>query len=127
AHYDLDIMKPDQTLYDVVHGVLDGLRRVVRDFRPDALLVQGDTATAFAGALVGFFEHVPVGHVEAGLRSGEDRKKPFPEEMFRRLADVLADWYFAPTPRARDALLAERVPSERIWVTGNTVVDALLL
>lgn len=126
SHYDLDIMKPDQTLYDVLHGVLDGLRDVVGRFEPDLLLVQGDTATVFAASLVGFLEHVRVGHVEAGLRSG-DRKRPFPEEMFRRLTDVMADLYFAPTPRARDALLAENVPAERVFVTGNTVVDALHL
>ncbi|MEX2466371.1 MAG: UDP-N-acetylglucosamine 2-epimerase (non-hydrolyzing) [Gemmatimonadota bacterium] len=123
--YDLGIMRPDQTLYDVVHGVLDGLRDVVRSSRPDLLLVQGDTATVFAASLVAFFEHVRVGHVEAGLRSGMDRTKPFPEEMFRRLTDVIADLYFAPTPRARDALLGEDVPPERVFVTGNTVVDAL--
>ncbi|MDZ7779701.1 MAG: UDP-N-acetylglucosamine 2-epimerase (non-hydrolyzing) [Gemmatimonadota bacterium] len=123
--YDLEIMKPDQSLYDVVHGVLDGLREVVRSYEPDLLLVQGDTATVFTASLVGFFEHVRVGHVEAGLRSGRDRTKPFPEEMFRRLTDVVADLYFAPTSRARDALLAEDVPAERVFVTGNTVVDAL--
>src|SRR5690606_38753496 len=97
AHYDLAIMKPDQSLYDVVGGVLEGLRRVVADFRPDVVLVQGDTATAFTASLVAFFERVKVGHIEAGLRSGEDRGTPFPEEMFRRLTDVLADYYFAPT------------------------------
>ena len=123
--WDLGIMKPDQSLYDVMHGVLDGLRDVVRSFQPGMLLVQGDTATVFASSLVGFFEHVRVGHVEAGLRSGRDRTKPFPEEMFRRLTDVVSDLYFAPTPGARDALLAEDVPPERIHVTGNTVVDAL--
>ncbi len=123
--FDLGIMKEDQTLYDVVHGALDGLRDVVRAFRPDVLLVQGDTATVFVGSLVAFFEKVKVGHVEAGLRS-HDKWAPFPEEIFRRLADVLADYYFAPTPLARDALLAEGVPAERIHVTGNTVVDALL-
>ena len=123
--FDLGIMKEGQTLYDVVHGALDGLRDVVRDFRPDVLLVQGDTATVFVGSLVAFFEKVKVGHVEAGLRS-HDKWAPFPEEIFRRLADVLSDYYFAPTPLARDALLAEGVPAERIHVTGNTVVDALL-
>lgn len=124
-HYDLGIMKEGQTLYDVVHGALDGLREVVRGFRPDALLVEGDTATVFVGALVAFFERVKVGHVEAGLRS-HDKWAPFPEEIFRCLTDVLSDWYFAPTALARDALLAEGVPAERIHVTGNTVVDALL-
>lgn len=123
--YDLDIMRADQTLYDVIRGVLDGLREVVRAYAPDLLLVQGDTATVFAASLVAFFEHVRMGHVEAGLRSGTNRKQPFPEEMFRRLTDVLADLYFAPTPRARDALLAEDVPPTRVFVTGNTVVDAL--
>ncbi len=123
--YDLDLMREDQTLYDVVHGALDGLRDTVRAWRPDALLVQGDTATVFVGALVGYFERVKVGHVEAGLRS-HDKWAPFPEEIFRRLCDVLSDWYFAPTATARDALLAEGVPAERIHVTGNTVVDALL-
>jgi len=123
--YELGIMKEGQTLYDVVHGALDGLRGVVREFRPDVLLVQGDTATVFTGALVSFFEGVRVGHVEAGLRS-HDKWAPFPEEIFRRLCDVLADFYFAPTQRAREALLAEGVGTERVHVTGNTVVDALL-
>ncbi|MDP2955626.1 MAG: UDP-N-acetylglucosamine 2-epimerase (non-hydrolyzing) [Longimicrobiales bacterium] len=122
---DLGIMKEGQTLYDVVHGALDGLRDVVRSFRPDLLLVQGDTATVFVGSLVAFFERVKVGHVEAGLRS-HDKWAPFPEEIFRRLADVLTDHYFAPTPLAREALLAEGVPPQRIHVTGNTVVDALM-
>ncbi len=123
--YDLAIMKERQSLYDVVRGTLDGLEAVVREVRPEVLLVQGDTATVFTAALVGFFERVKVGHVEAGLRSG-DKWAPFPEEMFRRLTDVLADYYFAPTPRSRELLLAENVPAERIHVTGNTVVDALL-
>jgi UDP-N-acetylglucosamine 2-epimerase (non-hydrolysing) len=124
-HYDLGIMRDGQTLYDVVHGALDGLREVVQDFQPDVLLVQGDTATVFAASLVGFFEHVRVGHVEAGLRSG-DKTAPFPEEVLRRLTDVIADFYFAPTGRSRDLLLAENAPADRIHVTGNTVVDALV-
>lgn len=124
AHYDLAIMKEGQTLYDVVQLALEGLRDAVRDFSPDLLLVQGDTATVFAGALVGFFERVPVGHVEAGLRSG-DKAAPFPEEVLRRLTDVVADHHFAPTRRARDLLLAENAPATRVHVTGNTVVDAL--
>jgi UDP-N-acetylglucosamine 2-epimerase (non-hydrolysing) len=123
--FDLGIMKDGQSLYDVVHAALDGLGEVVRSWKPDVVLVQGDTATVFVGSLVAFFERVRVGHVEAGLRS-HDKWAPFPEEIFRRLADVLADYYFAPTPRARDALLAEGVPAARIHVTGNTVVDALL-
>ncbi|HSW30584.1 MAG TPA: UDP-N-acetylglucosamine 2-epimerase (non-hydrolyzing) [Longimicrobiales bacterium] len=122
---DLEIMKEGQTLYDVIHGALDGLRDVVRAFRPDVLLVQGDTATVFVGSLVAFFERVKVGHVEAGLRS-HDKWAPFPEEIFRRLSDVLSDYYFSPTGLARDQLLAEGVPAAKIHVTGNTVVDALL-
>ena len=123
--YDLGIMKEGQTLYDVLHGALDGLRGVVRDFRPDALLVQGDTATVFVGSLVGFLERVKVGHVEAGLRS-HDKWAPWPEEIFRRLTDVVSDYYFAPTRHAKDALVAENVPADSVYVTGNTVVDALL-
>lgn len=122
---DLEIMREGQTLYDVVHRALDGLRDVVRAYRPDVLLVQGDTATVFVGSLVAFFERVKIGHVEAGLRS-HDKWAPFPEEILRRLADVLSDYYFAPTGRARDQLLSEGVTAERIHVTGNTVVDALL-
>lgn len=125
SNYELGIMKDGQTLYDVVHGTLDGLREVVRDFQPDVMLVQGDTATVFAASLVGFFERVRVGHVEAGLRSG-DKNAPFPEEVLRRLTDVISDYYFAPTARSRDLLLAENVPAKGIHVTGNTVVDALM-
>jgi len=122
--YDLAIMADDQTLYDVVHRALDGLREVVRDLAPEMILVQGDTATVFVGSLVGFFEQVAVGHVEAGLRSG-DKRAPFPEEVFRRLTDVIADHHFAPTRRARDLLLQENAPAHRVHITGNTVVDAL--
>jgi UDP-N-acetylglucosamine 2-epimerase (non-hydrolysing) len=123
--WDLGIMKEGQSLYDVAHGCLDGLRRVVTRFRPDIIVVQGDTASVFFGALVGFFERVRVGHVEAGLRSG-DKWRPYPEEILRRLTGVVTDVHFAPTPRARSHLLAESVPAAAIHVTGNTVVDALL-
>ena len=121
---DLGIMRPGQTLYDVAHACLDGLRETVAELRPEAVLVQGDTASVFFGALVGFFEKVRVGHVEAGLRSG-DMRAPWPEEGFRRLTDVLADDYFAPTRRAAEKLLAEGAPPGAVHVTGNTVVDAL--
>ncbi len=124
AAYDLALMRPGQSLYDVAHGVLDGLRNVVRDAQPSAILVQGDTATVAFASLVGFFEKIPVGHVEAGLRSG-DKWAPWPEEIFRRLTDVLSDWYFAPTLEAAGHLRAENVPADRIFVTGNPVVDAL--
>ena len=123
--YDLGIMREGQTLYDVTHGALDGLRDVVKELEPDIVLVQGDTASVFVGALVGFFERVMVGHVEAGLRS-HDKWAPFPEEAFRRMTDVLADFCFAPTQWAASELLAENVRPDRVYVTGNTVVDALL-
>lgn len=123
--FNLGIMRPGQSLYDVASGCLDGLREVVKEFQPDVLLVQGDTATVFFGALVAFFEKTRVGHVEAGLRSG-NKWAPFPEEVFRRLTDVLTDYYFAPTQRSAENLLREGVASERVHVTGNTVVDALL-
>lgn len=123
--YDLGIMQDGQSLYDVAHACLDGLRGVVTDYEPDVLLVQGDTATVFFGSLVGYFEDVRVGHVEAGLRSGQKRA-PFPEEIFRHCCDVIADYHFAPTERARSNLLAEGAPPETIHLTGNTVVDALL-
>ncbi|CAN5845271.1 UDP-N-acetylglucosamine 2-epimerase (non-hydrolyzing) [soil metagenome] len=121
---DLGIMKEGQDLYDVAHGCLDGVRSLVREYQPDMLLVQGDTASVFFGAAVGFFERVLVGHVEAGLRSG-DKWRPYPEEILRRLTGVIADVHFAPTARARQHLLAESVAASAVHVTGNTVVDAL--
>ncbi len=124
ARFDLDLMRPDQTLYDVARGCLEGLREVVAEASPQAILVQGDTATVAFAALVGFFEKVAVGHVEAGLRSG-DKWAPWPEEIFRRMTDVLSDWYFAPTAAAADNLRRENVSTDRIHVTGNPVVDAL--
>jgi UDP-N-acetylglucosamine 2-epimerase (non-hydrolysing) len=123
--HDLGIMREGQSLYDVAEGCLRGLREVLARRRPGMVLVQGDTASVFFGALVGFFEGVAVGHVEAGLRSG-DLRSPFPEEGFRRLTGVLADLHFAPTGQARDHLLREGVPPHRIHLTGNPVVDALL-
>lgn len=122
--WDLGIMREGQDLYDVAHGCLDGLRGVVREYRPQLLVVEGDTATVLFGGLVGFFERTAVAHVEAGLRS-RDKWRPFPEEIFRRLTGVLADLHFAPTPEARANLLAEGVPGDGVFVTGNTVVDAL--
>lgn len=122
---DLDVMRERQDLTHITTAVLHGLRDVIAELRPDRVLVQGDTTTAMAAALAAFYAKVPVGHVEAGLRTG-DVMAPWPEEMNRRLATVLADLHFAPTEGARANLLREGVPDARILVTGNTVVDALL-
>ncbi|HZQ98550.1 MAG TPA: UDP-N-acetylglucosamine 2-epimerase (non-hydrolyzing) [Chloroflexota bacterium] len=122
---DLDLMRPGQTLPDLTARLVTALANTFEAERPDAVLVQGDTTTAFAGALAAFYAHVPVGHVEAGLRSGVP-DDPFPEEANRRLVGVLADLHFAPTPRAANNLRREGVPEARILVTGNTVIDALL-
>ena len=121
---DLGVMLAGQDLYDIGIRCLTGLRDEIRAWRPDIVLVEGDTASVFHAALVAFYERIPVGHVEAGLRSRQ-KWAPYPEEMFRRLTDVLADLYFAPTPRAREHLLRENVPAQAIFVTGNTVVDAV--
>lgn len=122
--YDLQLMTPGQTLHDVGRRCMESLPRVFADFRPDATVVQGDTATAFFAAVSAFFEGGKVAHVEAGLRSW-DKWAPFPEEMLRRMTDCVADYCFAPTPRAAEHLRREGVPPERVFVTGNTVVDAL--
>ena len=124
--YDLDIMKHSQSLEDITAGVLSGLKTVFTDWRPDRVLVHGDTTTTFAASLAAFYHRIPVGHVEAGLRTG-NRYSPWPEEMNRKLTGSLADLHFAPTPRAQANLLAENVPAESIFVTGNTVIDALFL
>ena len=124
--YDLDIMLPGQDLFDVTARSLLGLRDVLRKAKPDLVLVQGDTTTCFTAALAAFYEHIPVGHVEAGLRTG-NLKAPFPEEANRSLVGRIASYHFPPTEGSRQNLLAEGVPDERIWVTGNTVIDALLM
>ena len=124
--YDLDIMLPGQDLFDVTARSLLGLRDVLRKDKPDLVLVQGDTTTCFTAALAAFYEHIPVGHVEAGLRTG-NLDAPFPEEANRSLVGRIAAYHFAPTQRSRQNLLAESVPDDKIWVTGNTVIDALLM
>ena len=124
-HYDLDIMRPNQSLFDVTARGLLGLRGVLDDERPDIVLVQGDTTTTFVGALAAFYCKIPVAHVEAGLRTA-DKYRPFPEEINRRLTTHIGDLHFAPTETARAALLREGIPPETVWVTGNTVIDALL-
>jgi len=111
-------MRPGQSLADVTVGVPARVERVLRRVRPDMVIVQGDTTSALAAALAAFYERIPVGHVEAGLRTG-DKYSPYPEEMNRRLVSSLADLHFAPTPAAKDNLLNEGVPRGRIHVTGT--------
>jgi UDP-N-acetylglucosamine 2-epimerase (non-hydrolysing) len=122
---DLDLMRPDQSLPDLTAAILQGLDPVLHDLRPDWILVQGDTTTVMAAGLLAYYHRVRLGHVEAGLRTG-DKWQPFPEEINRRVASVVADLHFAPTEWARDNLLAEGVHSDAIVVSGNPVIDALL-
>lgn len=122
---DLNIMRPRQRLADIGVRALGGLSRIFRKERPDLVLVHGDTATTFFAALAAFYERIPVGHVEAGLRT-HDLYFPFPEEANRRLTDQIATYHFAPTEGARQNLLNEGIPPEHIYVTGNTAVDAIL-
>lgn len=122
--YDLNLMKDGQDLYDITSGVLIGLRDVLKSFQPDMVLVHGDTATTFAATLAAFYQQIPVGHVEAGLRTG-NLYSPWPEEANRVLTGRLATVHFAPTERNRQALLNDRVDNNKIVVTGNTVIDAL--
>lgn len=124
ADYDLNIMAQGQTLYDITGRVLRGLQEVFAKERPDCVLVHGDTTTTFTAALAAFYAQIPVGHVEAGLRTG-NLLSPFPEEANRQLTGVLANYHFAPTATARDNLLRENKKEENIFVTGNTVIDAL--
>lgn len=125
ADFDLDLMAPGQTPAQVASRVLDVLPPLLDELHLDVLLVQGDTMTTFAAALAAHLRRVPVGHIEAGLRTG-DRYRPFPEEMSRVLTTRLATMHFAPTERARDALLAEGVAAADLFLTGNTVIDALM-
>jgi UDP-N-acetylglucosamine 2-epimerase (non-hydrolysing) len=125
-HTDLELMQPDQSLPDLTGRIIAGLDTVLAAERPDVVLVQGDTTTVMAAALAAFYRRIPVAHVEAGLRS-YDRYSPFPEEMNRRLASVLSTYHFAPTESARQALQREGVDDASIFVTGNTVIDALYL
>jgi UDP-N-acetylglucosamine 2-epimerase (non-hydrolysing) len=124
--YDLDLMAPNQDLFDITAKVLLGLRDVLRQARPDVVLVHGDTTTCFAAGLATFYENIKLGHVEAGLRTGNLRA-PFPEEANRTLVSRLTDYHFAPTQSSKNNLLAEGVKEEAIVVTGNTVIDALLI
>lgn len=121
---DLDIMKQGQDLYDVTSRVLLGMRDVLAEDRPDLVLVHGDTTTSMAAALAAYYQQIPVGHVEAGLRT-HNIYSPWPEEMNRQITGRIAEYNFAPTPLSRDNLLAEGIPYGHIYVTGNTVIDAL--
>lgn len=125
ADHDLDLMTAGQSPAEVTARVLESLPALLRQIRPDVLLVQGDTMTTFAAAFAAYLERIPSGHVEAGLRTG-DRYQPFPEEMNRVMTTRLASIHFAPTAQARAALLAEGVPAADVHLTGNTVIDALL-
>lgn len=121
---DLGLMQPGQTLPDLTARVLVALTEFLQTEQPDAVLVQGDTTTVLAAAMAAFYEGIPVGHVEAGLRTG-DMRSPFPEEMNRKLTTPLARWHFCPTKQSRSNLLAEDMPADSLHVTGNTVIDAL--
>jgi UDP-N-acetylglucosamine 2-epimerase (non-hydrolysing) len=125
ADHDLRIMRPGQDLYDLTARLLQKLQPVLAEERPDLVLVHGDTTTTMAVSLAAYYARLPVGHVEAGLRTG-DKYQPFPEEINRRVTGVIADLHFAPTERARQNLLREGVDQEKIFVTGNTVIDALM-
>ena len=123
--YDLNIMTPGQTLSGIAVTILQGLDPVLVEYAPDLVLVHGDTSTTFVATLASFYRHIPVGHVEAGLRTG-NLKSPWPEEANRVLTGRLASLHFAPTSNAHANLLAEGVKEDQVWVTGNTVIDALL-
>ncbi|WP_060483741.1 non-hydrolyzing UDP-N-acetylglucosamine 2-epimerase [Pseudomonas sp. NBRC 111123] len=123
--YDLEIMRPGQDLTDVTVAILQKLKVVLAEFKPDIVLVHGDTATTFAASLAAYYQQIPVGHVEAGLRTG-NLYSPWPEEANRKLTGALAHLHFAPTSQSQSNLLAEGVPEGQIHVTGNTVIDALL-
>ncbi|ECD5720856.1 UDP-N-acetylglucosamine 2-epimerase (non-hydrolyzing) [Salmonella enterica subsp. enterica serovar Senftenberg] len=123
--YDLNIMQPGQGLTEITCRILEGLKPILADFKPDVVLVHGDTTTTIATSLAAFYQRIPVGHVEAGLRTG-DLYSPWPEEANRTLTGHLAMYHFAPTENSRQNLLRENIPDERIFVTGNTVIDALI-
>jgi UDP-N-acetylglucosamine 2-epimerase (non-hydrolysing) len=123
--YDLDIMKPGQGLTEITCRILEGLKPILESFKPDIVLVHGDTTTTFAASLAAFYQRIHVGHVEAGLRTG-DIYSPWPEEANRILAGHLATWHFAPTENSRQNLLRENIADKQIYVTGNTVIDSLI-
>ena len=122
--YDLNIMKQGQTLAGITTRALEGLENIIKETNPDIVLVHGDTTTTFAGALAAFYNQVSIGHVEAGLRTN-DKHSPFPEEMNRQMVDCMTDMYFAPTELSKDNLLKENINEDKIYITGNTAIDAM--
>lgn len=122
--YDLNIMKAGQTLGDITTRALNGLEDVIKEVKPDIVLVHGDTTTTFAGALAAFYNQIAIGHVEAGLRTS-DKYSPYPEEMNRKMVDCMTDMYFAPTNLSKQNLLNENIKEDKIFITGNTAIDAM--
>ena len=122
--YDLNMMKQGQTLIDIINGALSGVDKAIKDAKPDIVLVHGDTSTTFAGGLAAFYNQVAIGHVEAGLRT-YNKYSPYPEEMNRQMVDCMTDMYFAPTELSRDNLLKENIDPDKIYITGNTAIDAM--
>ena len=122
--YDLDIMKQGQDLYDVTARVLTGMRSILQETKPDIVLVHGDTTTSMVASLAAFYQQIPIGHVEAGLRT-HNIYSPWPEEMNRQITGRIATWHFSPTALSRNNLILEGVDEEKIRITGNTVIDAL--
>lgn len=123
-NYDLNIMQQGQTLGDITTRVLNGLENVIKEVKPDIVLVHGDTTTTFVGALAAFYNQVAIGHVEAGLRTN-DKYSPYPEEMNRQMVDCMTDMYFAPTEMSKENLIKENIDENKIYVTGNTAIDAM--
>lgn len=122
--YDLNIMQQGQTLSEITSRVLIGLEKVIKEAKPDIVLVHGDTTTTFASSLAAFYNQVAIGHVEAGLRTN-DKYSPFPEEMNRQMVDCMSDMYFAPTKSSKENLLSENIEENKIYITGNTAIDAM--
>jgi UDP-N-acetylglucosamine 2-epimerase (non-hydrolysing) len=123
--YDLDIMSPNQDLFDITERILNRFKKVLKIVKPDILMVHGDTTTTFVASLAAFYQKIPIAHIEAGLRT-YDKYQPFPEEINRQLTSVFTDYHFSPTKLAKDYLIKENVHKDKIWITGNTSIDALL-
>ena len=123
--YDLDIMQQGQTLSDITSKSLIGLEKIIKETKPDIVLVHGDTTTTFAGALAAFYNRIDIGHVEAGLRTN-NKYSPYPEEMNRQMVDCMTDMYFAPTKLSKENLIKENIDDKKIHITGNTAIDAII-